>query len=190
MDFWITQGVLLFIAFFLLLLLSMIWPPDSPWSPWWRTNKKTAIAACKLAGIKPKDNVFELGSGDAEFLIVASRDFGAKTIGIEIDPLRVFISRLIIKFRGLSGKIKIIKKNFFDVDISEADVVFVYLVPKALERLKQKLVKELKSGTRIISYRYEFKVTFKKQDKKHELYLYTISDLKYPQKKNKKSLAA
>lgn len=154
----------------------MVWPPDSPWSPWWRTNRKTARAAAHLANITPRDIVYELGSGDGTFIIVASDEFHAKkAVGIEIDPLRHWISRLRILFRHDTHDISFIKKNFYEVSLEDATVVFVYLVPKALERLLPKLKKELKPGVRIVSFRYEINgLKSIIEDKKHSLYMYRI----------------
>ena len=165
---------LLTVIIFLLLLLSMVWPPDSPWAPWWRTNKKIARAACELAKIGPKDVVYELGCGDATFLIMAAKEFGARGVGIEIDPLRVFISRFRVRYAGVSDKVKIIKGNFFDQDISGATVIFVYLVPKALVRLLPKFKKELAPGTKIVSYRYEMNLQLLHDDKKDGIRLYKV----------------
>lgn len=177
MIFWIINIVLLVIIIFLFLLLSMFWPPDSPWAPWWRTNKKTARAMCKLAKVEKDDIVYDLGSGDGTALIIAAKEFGARGVGIEIDPLRYFISTLLLRRnRVLDDKIKIIKKNFFDVDISEASVVFVYLVPKALERLKPKLLKELKPGTLLVSFRYKINLPLVAYDKRNNIFLYKIPD--------------
>lgn len=159
---------------FLLLLLSMLWPPDSPWAPWWKTNKKIARAACKLAHISSKDTVYELGSGDGTFLTIAAKEFGAKGVGIEIDPLRYWFSKIKFKINGLDRKIKIIKKNFHDVNISSATVVFVYLVPKALGRLKPKFLKELKKGTLLVSFRYKANLPLIALDEINNIYLYRI----------------
>lgn len=167
--------VLLLVIVFLLVILSMVWPPDSPWAPWWRTNKKIARAACRLAKIGPKDTVYELGSGDATFLIVAAKEFGARGVGIEIDPLRFFISTIMIPIIRASDKVVIKRKNFFDEDISGATVVFVYLVPKALARLKAKFLKELKPGTKIISYKYRIDLPLVKYDKAQEICLYSMA---------------
>lgn len=174
MIFWIVNVVLLLIIGFLLLLLSMFWPPDSPWAPWWKIDKKTARAVCRFANISSKDIVYELGSGDGTFLDIAAKEFGAKGVGIEIDPLRYLFSKIRFKINGLNKKIKIIKKNFHDVDISSASVIFVYLVPRALGRLKPKFLKELKKGTPIISLKYKMNLPLIKQDKKNKLYLYKI----------------
>ncbi len=150
----ILNIILLLIIFVLLVLLSMIWPPDSPWAPWWKTSDEKIRRAFKLAKLKEGETVYDLGSGDGGSLIIAAKEFNAKAVGVEIDPLRYYISKLLTKMNGLSN-VKIIKKNFFDVDISNADVVFVYLVPNALKRLKPKFQKELKKSARIVSIKYE-----------------------------------
>jgi len=151
----ILNLILVLLIIFLLLILSMVWPPDSPWAPWWRTSDEKIRAAFKLAKLKKEETVYELGSGDGRAVIIAVKEFGARAVGVEIDPLRFYISKFLIKFANAGGKAKVIKKNFFDVNISDANVVFVYLVPKALERLKPKFLKELKKGTRIVSINYE-----------------------------------
>jgi len=166
--------IILFIILFLLLVLSMVWPPDSPWAPWWRTNKKTALAICRLAKVKKGDLIYDLGSGDGTALITAAKKFGANGVGIEIDPLRYWISKIRIQRNELSKRIKVIKQNFFKQDIKAADVVFVYLVPKALEKLLPKFKKELKKGTRIVSYVYEINLPLKEYDKKNRIRLYII----------------
>jgi 16S rRNA A1518/A1519 N6-dimethyltransferase RsmA/KsgA/DIM1 with predicted DNA glycosylase/AP lyase activity len=166
--------ILLLIIIFLLLLLSMVWPPDSPWAPWWRTNKKVARAMCLLAKVGKKDNIYDLGCGDGEALSIAAKEFGAKGVGIEIDPLRYLFSKIRFRINGYGKKVKIIKKNFYEINISPASIVFVYLVPKALERLRPKLLKELKSGTLLASYRYKANLPFVAYDKENDIYLYRI----------------
>lgn len=174
MVFWIINLILLIIIFFLFLLLSMFWPPDSPWAPWWRTNKKIARAMCRMAKISKKDVVYDLGSGDGTALIVAAKEFGAKGVGIEIDLLRAFVSSMLLRSNRLSDEVKIKRKNFFDVDISDASVIFVYLVPKALRRLLPKFKRELKRGTRIVSYRYKINLPLKEYDKENEIRMYVL----------------
>lgn len=170
----IINSIVLILIFLLLLILSAIWPPDSPWAPWWNVKRKTARAICRLAGVTKKDTIYDLGSGDGTSLIVAAQEFGATGIGVEIDSLRAFLSRVKIKRVGLNKQITIYRKNFFQQDISNATVVFVYLVPKALHRLVPKLQKELKPGTRIVSFRYEIPLPMKYYDKEHDLRLYII----------------
>lgn len=181
MEFIIVNLVLFIFLIFLLLLLSMTWPPDSPWAPWWKTNKTEGRAAIKLGKITKKDIVYELGSGDGEFCLLVAKTVGAKTIGIEIDPLRYLISKVRVYFNNFQGKITFIRKDFKKVDISSATIIFVYLVPRALERICPKLLKELKPKTKIISYRYKFpdtknnKIRLIGNDKKHCFYLYEIT---------------
>jgi hypothetical protein len=127
--------------FVCLILLSWVWPPDSPWSPRWRTSRKTAQAAFDLAKLKKGETVYELGSGEAIALMVASEEFEAKGVGVEIDPFRYMLSKLSIKRRGLDKDVKLLRKNMFDVDLSSADVVYVYLVTKALNKLTPKFKK-------------------------------------------------
>lgn len=170
----IINLIILGTIFFLLLLLSMVWPPDSPWAPWWRTNGKTARAMCNLAKIKKGDFIFDLGSGDGTALVIASKEFKARGIGIEIDTLRYFISKINFKINGVSSQVKLKRSNFFNEDLKKADVIFVYLVPITLEKLIPKFKKELKKGTRIISFIYEINLPLKKVDKKNKLRLYII----------------
>ena len=174
MEFIILDLLLLLAIVFLLLVLSMIWPPDSPWAPWWRTSDAKIRECLKLAKVTKKDIVYDLGCGDARSLIIAAKEFGAKGVGIEIDYLRFFISSMLLRSSGVLDKVQIKRKNFFDVDISKASVVFVYLVPKALGRLLPKFKKELKKGTRIVSYRYEINLPLKKYDKENSIRLYVL----------------
>ena len=174
-SFIVQQIIIIFIVLILFILLSMLWPPDSPWSPWWKTKKNTARAAIKLAKITRSDIVYELGSGDSEAVICFAKESGARCVGVEIDPLRHFQSRLRVWKNKLSRKIILKKNNFFDISLSDATVVYVYLVPKALNRLKEKFYKELKPGTRIVSYRYGIEFLHEvAKDVKNEMYLYEI----------------
>lgn len=115
-----------------------------------------------------------MGAGDGALLITAAEEFGARAVGVEIDPLRVIISKLAVLFSGQRKKIKIIRKNFFEADIKDATVVFMYLVPKALARLKPKLLKELKPGTKVVTFVYKIDLPIVKSDLENEIYLYKI----------------
>lgn len=174
MDFLIINLIILALVLILFVILSWVWPPDSPWAPWWRTNKKTARAICKLAEISEKDIVYDLGCGDGTLIIAVSKEYEAKAIGIEIDPMRFLIAKIRVLLNGLNTKINVKRKNFFDEDLSSATVIVVYLVPKALGLLLPKFKKELKKGTRIVSYRYEINLPIVKKDQKNKLFLYEI----------------
>lgn len=175
MSFLLLNLLIIFVIFFLLFLLSMVWPPDSPWAPWWRTNKNVARQMCRLGKVSEKDTIYDLGSGDGGALIVAAKEFGAKGVGIEIDPLRFFIATLMIRINRVEKKMVIKRKNFFNEDISAATLVFLYLVPKALEKLKSKLLKELKPGTFLVSYKYKIDYfPLVDYDSRYKIYLYKV----------------
>lgn len=158
----------------LLMILSFVWPPDSPWSPWWRTNKKIAQAACRLARVSRKDIVYELGSGDGEFILVATGEFHAKKgVGIEIDYSRYFISK-IRKYVSKNRGVEFVRCDFKKIGLANATVVYLYLVPAVIEKIIPKLEKELKKGTRIVSFVYPVPLKLAKQDKKNRLFLYKI----------------
>jgi len=175
MDFFIVNIIIFIIIIFLLILLSWIWPPDSPWSPWWSTNEDISRRICKLAGLSKKDKFYELGSGEGTTLIVAAKEYSATCTGIEIDPARNIIAKIRIIFSGLSQKIILHRTNFFNIDLRPATVIYAYLVPKALLRLKPKFDKELKPGTLIVSFRYQIMYYPKvKEDKENQLFLYRV----------------
>lgn len=165
--------ILLLLIVFLFFVLSSVWPPNSPWAPWWRTNKKTARAICELAKITGSDLVYDLGCGDGTLLITAGKEFGAKGVGIEIDPLRVWMVRIRVWFNDLKN-VEIRRQDFFKTDLSKATVIVVYLVPKTLDKLLPKFRKELKKGTRIVSYRYEMNLKPQSTNPKEKLFLYKI----------------
>ena len=164
----------LIIVIFLFIILTFVWPPDSPWSPWWRTTRKVARAACKLAGISNNDIVFELGSGDGEFTLVSAKEFHSKkSIGIEVEHTRYFTSKIKRIIRNIKNA-QFVRKDFKTVNLSKATIVYFYLVPAVINRILPKLKKELKPGTKIVSLKYTVPLKLIKKDKKNELYLYEI----------------
>lgn len=179
MFFLISNLVIVVIILFLLYVLSAVWPPDSPWAPWWQMPEDVCLGAARLAGVGRKDIIYDLGCGTGKALIIANMQCGAKGIGIEIDPLRVLLAKINVWKQKTKG-VQILKKNFFDLDISDATVVYMYLVPKAIGRLKPKFMKELRPGTKLVSYMYDLPEAYKGKvklithDKKTNLFVYKL----------------
>lgn len=147
--------------------------------PFVSTPENVARFMLKLAGVRPGEVVYDLGSGDGRILIIAAKEFGARGVGIEIRKDLVEESLKRIRILGLDQAIRIIHGDFFQVDISEADVVTLYLLTSVNERLRPKLEKELRPGTRIVSHDFEIpgwkpiKVVEINDDwRSHKIYLY------------------
>lgn len=108
-----------------------------------------------LADLKPGEVLYDLGSGDGRAVIMAARDFGAKSVGVELREDLAKRALNSIQELHLEGKIKIIQKDIFNVNLTAANVVFLYLTTSANEKIKSKLEAELKPGTRVVSHDYE-----------------------------------
>lgn len=108
----------------------------------------------KLAKLGNGEIFYDLGSGDGSLLILAAEEFGAHAVGVELQGKLVNQSRSRVRARGLTRKIRIVKGDFFRVDLKDADVVALYLTPWALKALKPRLERTVKRGTRIVAYKY------------------------------------
>ena len=108
-----------------------------------------------LSELKSGEILYDLGSGDGRAVIMAAKDFGAKSVGIELRDDLAKKALTSIHELGLEDKTDIFQNDIFDVDLSSANVVFLYLTTSANERIKPKLEEELKSGTRVVSHDYE-----------------------------------
>jgi predicted RNA methylase len=181
MSFLVFNLVILGAVLLLLLFLSGIWPPDSPWAPWWQMPKETIRKMCQLAKVNEKSIIYDLGSGTGHALIIAAQEFGAKGIGIEIDPIRYYISQINnIRFHS-KDKVTFYKQNFFTAPLFDATVIFMYLIPPAIKRLTPKFLKEVKSGTILVSYVYPISVElfrgrlkFITHDEEHKIWVYKM----------------
>ncbi len=107
--------------------------------------------------LKPGEIFYDLGSGDGRIVIEAAKNYKVKAIGIEINPILVFLSRLKIKKLGLEKNIQIHWGNFFQKDISQADAISTYLFQSTNNLLEKKFLLELKPKTRIVSSVFHFK---------------------------------
>lgn len=108
-----------------------------------------------LAELKSGEILYDLGSGDGRAVIMAAKDFGAKSVGVELREDLVKRALSNIHELSLETKAQVFQNDIFKVDLSQADVVFLYLTTSANEKVKTKLETELKSGARIVSHDYE-----------------------------------
>jgi predicted RNA methylase len=106
----------------------------------------------QLASLRRGETLFDLGAGDGRIIIEATRKFGARAIGVELDP--GCISRIKERLAATGTRAELIEADFFKVDLSSADVVTMYLSASANERLAPKLNSELRAGTRVVSLDY------------------------------------
>jgi tRNA A58 N-methylase Trm61 len=138
----------------------------------------------KLADLKSGEVLFDMGSGDGRTVIMAAKTFGARGVGIELreDLAKKALSN--IHENGLEDWVTIINDDMFNVNLTSADVVYLYLTTSANEKIKPKLERDLKPGTRVVSHDYEIvgwhpeKIeTFCENPKlgypSHTIYLYT-----------------
>jgi hypothetical protein len=108
----------------------------------------------KLAGVSEKDFVIDLGSGDGRIVLTAAKVFGARGFGVEIQDKLVKLSNEAAQKEGIADRVKFITQDLFKTDISQATVLTMYLLPNTVNMLKDKLLGELRPGTRIISHDY------------------------------------
>jgi predicted RNA methylase len=108
-----------------------------------------------LAQLKPSDIFFDLGAGDGRTVVMAAKDFGARSVGVELREDLVKRALSTIYENGLQDRITIVNSDMFSVDLTSADVVFLYLTTSANEKVKPKLEVELKPGVRVVSHDYE-----------------------------------
>jgi len=109
----------------------------------------------KLASVRPDDIVYDLGSGDGRIVITAARDFGARGVGIEIDPSLVAYSKEQARKAGVADRVTFRSDDLFDVDLADATVVTLYLSYDMNLRLRPKLFRELRPGSRIVSHDFD-----------------------------------
>lgn len=144
-------GLFIFILIGLVLYRNFANGKDAPFVP---MEADVVERVMQLAEVKEGDVFYDLGSGDGR-LVIAAALHGAKATGIEIDKFRVWYSKLWMKIIRIKNA-KILNEDVFSMDLSDATVISTYLLPETHERLKTKLTKELKKGTKVVAIGFEF----------------------------------
>lgn len=119
------------------------------------TRDTVVDAMLKLADVTGNDVVYDLGSGDGRIVIAAAKKYGARGVGIDIDPERISESNENAINAGVTDKVKFIEADLFESNFSEASVVTLYLLGRLNEKLKPMLMAQLKPGTRIVSHAFD-----------------------------------
>ena len=125
--------------------------PDIHFVP---TPDEVVEAMLQLADVGQNDVVYDLGSGDGRIPITAARRFGARGVGIDLDPKLVAQATRNAQEAGVADRVRFVEGDIFEADISPATVVTLYLLTSINERLRPKLLEELRPATRIVSHQF------------------------------------
>lgn len=135
----------------------------------------------ELAKLKPGERLYDLGSGDGRVVIAAAQKYDVKAVGVELSSRLVKSSQAEIQKLGLADKASVVHGDVFDADLTDADVVILYLMRDSNNTLKPKLEKMLKAGVRVISHDYEIQgwrpVQVEKAEalrRNHTIYVYKM----------------
>lgn len=126
--------------------------PDVIYVP---TPEEVVEAMLQVAKVTKNDVIYDLGCGDGRIPVTAAKKYGARGVGIDIDPQRIKEANENVQKNGVGDKVKILHADLFETDLSEATVVTLYLLPSLNQKLMPKLKRELKPGTRIVSHAFD-----------------------------------
>jgi cyclopropane fatty-acyl-phospholipid synthase-like methyltransferase len=122
--------------------------------PYVSTPESVVSEMLRLAQVRAGDMEFDLGCGDGRIVIAAARDFGARGVGIDIDPRRIEEANAAARRAGVDKQVQFAVQDLFKTDFSSASVVALYLFEELNAKLLPKFRSELKPGTRIVSHRF------------------------------------
>jgi len=123
-------------------------------APWLPAPLCTVRKMLERAGVQPGQKVVDLGAGDGRIVIAAALWFKAEAVGVEIDPVRCMIANIWILLLGLRDRAHVQCGNLFEFDLSDADVVTLYLWPSTNQRLRYRLLKQLRPGAQVVSFKF------------------------------------
>jgi ribosomal protein L11 methylase PrmA len=123
--------------------LDVIWVPTPP---------EVITVMLDAAKVGPNDVLYDLGCGEGEIVIAAAQKYGARAVGVDLDPERLRNARIKAASAGVANRVTFIEQDLFKTDVSPATVVTLYLLPELNERLRPTLLNTLRPGTRIVSH--------------------------------------
>jgi SAM-dependent methyltransferase len=152
--------------------------PDVQYVP---TPHNVVAEMLRLTKVTKHDVVYDLGCGDGRLVITAAKRFGARGLGIDIDPQRIRESRANARKAGVMDRVQFRQQDLFEADIREATVVTLYLLPKLNVQLRPKLLRDLRPGTRVVSHDFDMAewqpdqtVRVKGPAREHQVYSWVI----------------
>ena len=125
-------------------------------APYFPTPETIVDKMLELGGLKPGEKMYDLGSGDGRIVIMAARKYKADATGVELDPSLYRQSSERIKTLGLAPTARIIQGDLLQQDYSSADLLTIYLLPVAVDRVTPIFEKQLKKGARVVAHDFEF----------------------------------
>ena len=123
--------------------------------PYVPTPEPVVAEMLRVADVNRNDVLYDLGSGDGRIVITAAKQYGARGVGIDIDPQRIREAKEKAKDAKVTDRVQFKQQDLFKTDLREATVVTLYLLPDVNLRLRPKLLRELKPGTRVVSHNYD-----------------------------------
>jgi cyclopropane fatty-acyl-phospholipid synthase-like methyltransferase len=149
--------------------------PDVKFVP---SPDSVVAAMLKLARVTSADVVYDLGSGDGRIPITAAKEYGARGVGVEIDPIRIREANDNLAKAGVGNRVRFVQQDLFEADISEATVVTLFLLTRLNQQLMPKLKRELRRGTRVVSHQFRMDDTWPPEESQDVdglmIYLWTI----------------
>lgn len=165
-------------VFVIFVALLWIFVPASYGLPPVSSQKERIRKALELANAQAGETLYDLGSGHGRVLVMAAKEFGLNTVGIEAGPVQCFVSWVNALRNGIRSKVRIEAGNFYKKSLKDADIVFAYLTSEHGKRLQEKFEQELKSNARVITISFNLPNWEAEHfDREHLIYVY----------KNKKS---
>lgn len=153
---------------------------DVPYVP---TPTDVVARMLSMAKVNKKDLLYDLGSGDGRIVITAAREFGARGVGYDLNPQRIKESNENARRNGVTDRARFKQQDLFEADFSGATVVTLYLLPDVNLKLRPKLLRELRPGTRVVSHNYnmgdwqpESVEEVEVKGTKHYVYFWTVPE--------------
>ena len=128
--------------------------PAVPWAPYVATPPDVVDRMLTLAKVDSSDVVYDLGCGDGRIVIAAAQKFGARGVGVDIDPVRIAEANANAKRAGVEKLVTFTLADVLETDVSDATVVTLYMLSAINVKLRPILTKELAKGSRIVSHNF------------------------------------